>query len=71
MTALCGTVTYPILVRVARSRYLFKLRNFYAIHASIAPFLALIHINIFSGVHAYMRIKIKESEFAEFIKDNP
>ena len=55
---MAGTITYPIAVRIARSKYLFKLRNFYAIHIAIAPFLALAHINIFAFVHAYMRIKI-------------
>ncbi len=71
MTALCGTVTYPLLVRVARSRYLFKLRNFYAIHLSIAPFLTFIHLNIFSSVHTFMRIKIKEADFDEFVGASP
>ena len=71
LTALCGTITYPLMVRLARSKYLLKLRNFYAIHLSIAPFLALIHINIFSGIHTYMRIKLKEQDFEDFIRDNP
>ena len=62
ITALCGTVTYPIAVRVARSRYLFKLRNFYAIHIAIAPFLAFAHINIFAVFQTLMKIKLKEAE---------
>ena len=60
---MAGTITYPLAVRVARSKYLFKLRNFYAIHLAIAPFLALAHINIFALVHAYMRIKIQEEDY--------
>ena len=71
LTAMCGTITYPLMVRLARSKYLFKLRNFYAIHLSIAPFLALIHINIFSGIHTYMKIKQKEQDFDDFISNNP
>ena len=71
MTALVGTVTYPLAVRIARSKRLFKLRNFYAIHLAIAPFLAFIHINIFAGVHTLMRIKIKEEEFQDFISNSP
>ena len=61
VTAFAGTVTYPIAVRIARSKRLFKLRNFYAIHLAIAPFLAFIHVNIFAAVHSYMTIKIIES----------
>ena len=68
---MCGTVTYPIAVRIARSKYLFKLRNFYAIHLAIAPFLALVHINIFGGVHQYMAIKIKEAEYRQFLEETP
>ncbi len=67
ITALCGTITYPIAVRIARSKYLFKLRNFYAIHISIAPFLAFAHINIFAGVHSYMRVKTIEADYREFL----
>jgi len=55
-TAMVGTISYPIAVRIARSRYLFRLRNFYAIHLSIAPFLALLHSNVFACVHTLMRI---------------
>ena len=68
---MAGTVTYPIAVRIARSRYLFKLRNFYAIHIAIAPFLAFAHINIFGGVHSYMKTKVKESDYRDFLKENP
>jgi hypothetical protein len=53
---MCGTMTYPIAVRIVRSR-LFKLRGFYAIHLAIAPFLAFVHINIFSAIFAYIRVK--------------
>ena len=66
MTAMVGTITYPIAVRIARSR-LFKLRNFYAIHGAIAPFLALVHCNIFSFVQIYTKIKIRESKFSNFM----
>ena len=60
-----GTITYPLAVRVARSKRLFKLRNFYAIHVSIAPFLALIHINFFSLVQTLLRVKMLELDFRE------
>ena len=70
-TAMAGTITYPIAVRLARSKYLFKLRNFYAIHISIAPFLAFIHLNLFSLFHTYFRITTTESDYAAFIRANP
>ena len=62
-TMLCGTVTYPIAVRVARK--VFRLRGFYAIHLSIAPFLALAHVNIFSAAQTYIWIKLTERDFEE------
>ena len=49
-TAMLGTITYPLAVRIARSKYLFRLRGFYAIHISIAPFLSLIHLNFFAFI---------------------
>ena len=61
LTAFCGTFTYPIAVGIARK--LFKLRGFYAIHLSIAPFLAYAHINIFSVFHTYGHIKFTEGEY--------
>lgn len=51
LTMLCGTVTYPIAVRIARK--IFRIRGFYAIHISIAPFLAFVHTNIFGTSLAY------------------
>ena len=71
VTAMAGTITYPIAVRVARSKYLFKLRSFYAIHLAIAPFLAFAHLNIFFTVHTYLRIKTMESDYREFLLINP
>ena len=68
MTAMLGTITYPLAVKVARSKRLLKLRNFYAIHASIAPFLAFIHINFFSFVQTIIRIKQTESEYRRLMK---
>ena len=65
-TAMLGTVTYPLAVRIARSKRLFKLRSFYAIHLAIAPFLALIHINFFSLVQTLFRIKLLEMEYRKF-----
>ena len=59
LTMLTGTFTYPIAVRVARSRP-FRLRGFYAIHAGIAPFLAFIHVNVFAAWHQYFKIKLTE-----------
>ena len=61
LTMLCGTFTYPIAVRIARK--IFRVRGFYAIHISIAPFLALIHVNIFGTLHTIGRAKIMEKEF--------
>ena len=57
-TMFCGTFTYPIAVRIARR--VFRLRGFYAIHISIAPFLALLHVNIFASMHTLGRIKVLE-----------
>ena len=57
-TMFCGTFTYPIAVRIARR--IFRLRGFYAIHVSIAPFLALLHVNIFASMHTIGRIKVLE-----------
>ena len=50
LTAMLGTYTYPRAVWLARHKRLLKLRNFYAIHVAIAPFLALIHLNFFATV---------------------
>ena len=61
MTLMCATVTYPLAVRIARK--VFKLRGFYAIHLAIAPFLALVHVNILGCSHMYFRIKNAEREF--------
>ena len=61
ITMFCGTFTYPIAVRIARK--VFKLRGFYPIHLSIAPFLALVHVNIFGTSHAYFRVKVIERDF--------
>lgn len=56
-----GTFSYPIAVKITRK--IFKLRGFYQIHLSIAPFLALFHVNVFGLTHAYLRIKLMEDEF--------
>ena len=58
---MCGTVTYPIAVRIARK--VFRLRGFYAIHLAIAPFLGFVHTNIFGSIWMYVFIKQKEKEF--------
>jgi hypothetical protein len=60
-TMMCGTVTYPIAVRMVKR--IFRLRGFYPIHFAIAPFLALVHVNIFGVCHTYFRIKHIEKEF--------
>ena len=49
ITMLCGTFAYPVAVRISRK---FGMRGFYPTHISTAPFLALIHVNIFGTVHA-------------------
>ena len=56
-TSMLATVTYPLAVRIARSKRLFKLRNFYAIHVSIAPFLGFIHLNAFIFVQTLIAVK--------------
>ena len=71
VTAMAGTITYPIAVRIARSKYLFKLRSFYAIHLAIAPFLAFAHVNIFFGVFTYLRITTMEGDYRDFLAANP
>jgi hypothetical protein len=58
MTMFCGTFTYPIAVRIARK--VFRIRGFYAIHISIAPFLAFVHVNIFGTLHALGRVRLME-----------
>ena len=58
---MCATVTYPLAVRIARK--VFRLRGFYAIHLAIAPFLALVHVNILGCAHMYFRIKNTEREY--------
>lgn len=65
-TMMCGTVTYPLAVKIARSR-LFKLRGFYAIHLAIAPFLGFVHVNILGIFHAYATIKVMERNYELFI----
>ena len=65
LTAMLGTVTYPLAVRVARSKRLFKLRNFYVIHLAIAPFLSLIHLNCYSFLQTLSFIKRDEQAFWE------
>ena len=61
ITMMCATVTYPLAVRFVKR--VFGLRGFYAIHLTIAPFLALIHVNIFGVSHTIFRIKHLEREF--------
>ena len=61
ITMLCGTFTYPIAVRIAKR--VFKLRGFYPIHISIAPFLAFAHTNVFGTTQMYFTIKVMEREF--------
>jgi hypothetical protein len=67
LTMLCGTFTYPIAVRIARK--VFRLKGFYAIHLSIAPFLGLVHTSIFGVLHSYSRIKIIERDFELYFGD--
>ena len=61
ITMMCGTFTYPIAVRIAKR--VFRLRGFYPIHFSIAPFLGLVHVNVFGTVQTYFMIKVMEREF--------
>ena len=62
LTMLTGTFTYPMATKIARS-WPFRLRGFWAINLSCAPFLAFIHVHIFGTSHAYLRIKVTEKEF--------
>lgn len=64
---MCATVTYPLAVRIVKR--VFGLRSFYSIHLAIAPFLALIHVNIFGVSHTLFRIKHMEREF-DTVKQN-
>jgi hypothetical protein len=63
---MAATITYPIAVRIARSR-LFKLRNFYSIHLAIAPFLALVHVNIIGFFYIMTKIKFMECKINTII----
>ena len=65
---LCGTVTYPLAVRVARR--LFRLKGFYAIHLTIAPFLGVVHVNIFGSTNQLMTIWIVERDFQQLRDQN-
>ena len=67
LTAMLGTYTYPRAVRLARHKRLLRLRNFYAIHVSIAPFLAFIHMNFFSAIQAVIGAHIFERDYNEFV----
>lgn len=67
ITMMCATVTYPLAVRFVKR--VFGLRGFYAIHLTIAPILALIHVNIFGVSHTLFRIKHLEREF-DAVKSN-
>ena len=66
-TSMIGTITYPIAVRIAKKA--FRLRNFYSIHFTIAPFLALIHINFFALVQTLINVQYINHEFRE-VKPN-
>jgi len=61
VTMFCGTFTYPVAVRIARK--VFRLRGFYAIHISIAPFLALLHVNIFGTLQTLGNARFTEQEY--------
>ena len=62
LTLLTGTFTYPIASKIVRS-WPFRLKGFWAINLTVAPFLAYIHVHIFGISHAYLRVKITEAEF--------
>ena len=64
-TAMLGTFTYPRAVAIARSNRLLGLRNFYAIHVAIAPFLSYIHLNFYSLVASYFRAKLMELDWRD------
>jgi len=60
LSAMTATFTYPIAVRIARKC---GLRGFYAIHISVAPFLAWVNLVTFNASRTYMKIKEREREF--------
>ena len=60
LTGLLGTYTYPKAVKIARNKRLLGLRNFYAIHVAIAPFLALIHLNTFATLQGFFKAYLHE-----------
>jgi hypothetical protein len=62
ITMLVATFTYPVAVRIVRARPL-RLRGFYPIHITIAPFLAWINVNVFGATHGYFRIKAMEQDY--------
>lgn len=72
ITTMTASVTYPLAVRIVRG-WPFRVRGYYAIHFSIAPFLALINVNVFGVSHGYFRIKLVEADFRsverEIVKD--
>ena len=53
-TAMLGTITYPLAIRIVRSKRLFGMKDKGLIHLTIAPFLSYIHLNFFSIVKAHM-----------------
>jgi len=59
-TAILATFTYPFFVKIARSKRLLGLRNFYAIHIAIAPFMAFVNLNFFGFLQTIFQMKIKE-----------
>ena len=61
-TLMVSSVSYPLAIKIIKSR-LFGLRNWYAVHLAIAPFLALINVIVFGMTHGYFRIKVREQDF--------
>ena len=65
MTAMLSTITYPMAVKIARHKRLLKLRDFYAIHFTIAPFLGFVHLNFYAFVWTIVHVKNTERKFNE------
>jgi hypothetical protein len=68
ITLMTASLTYPVAVRLVKYRPL-RLRGYWAIHLTIAPFLALINVNVFGATHSYFRIKVMEQDFIALIQE--
>jgi hypothetical protein len=67
-TAMFATISYPLLIRISKK---IGFSGFYSMHLSIAPFMALINVFLFSGSKEYFDIKHREHEHrVDEVKEN-